>query len=179
MNFKESQKDMNSSYFGGATGVLASGLVWGIAALVGVMISSIASMYALFIGGMFIFPLSMIFSKLLKRSGAHSPDNVLKYLAIEGLGILFAGLLIAFVVAQIKPVLFYPIMLLVIGTRYLTFQTLYGLKTYWFLGAVLMVGGALCFILNLPFIVGAFIGSAVEILFALVLFNRSKEACRD
>ncbi len=176
MNFKESQKDMNSSYYGGATGVLASGLVWGVAGLVGVMVSNIASMYALFIGGMFIFPLSLLFSKLLKRSGAHSPRNALRYLAIEGLGILFAGLLIAFVVAQFNIMLFFPIMLLVIGTRYLTFQTLYGLKTYWLLGGVLIVGGALCFILNLSFIAGAFIGSAVEIAFALVLLNRSKVA---
>ena len=174
MDFKESQKDMNTSYFGGATGVLASGLVWGIAGIVGIAVSISASIGSLFIGGMFIFPLAILFSKLLKRSGQHAATNALKHLAIEGLGILFVGLFLAFVVAQLKLEFFYPIMLLVIGTRYLTFQTLYGLRTYWFLGGLLILAGAMALVFNLPFIAGAFIGSIIEIVFSFILFNRSK-----
>lgn len=174
MDFKESQKDMNKSYIGGATGVFASGLIWGVAGIVGIVASNTASIWALFIGGIFIFPLSILFSKLLKRSGQHAPSNVLKHLAIEGLGILFVGLFLAFVVAQIKLELFYPIMLLVIGTRYLTFQTLYGLRTYWFLGGLLILAGAIALVFNLPFIAGAFIGGIIEIVFSFILFNRSK-----
>ncbi len=173
MDFREFQKDMNRSYMGGATGVLASGLAWGVAGIFGIAISSSASMGALFIGGMFIFPLAIFFSKLLKRSGQHAPNNALKHLAIEGLGILFVGLFLAFVVAQLKLAFFYPIMLLVIGTRYLTFQTLYGLKTYWFLGGVLILAGAMALMFDLPFIAGAFIGSTIEIVFSFILFHRS------
>lgn len=174
MDFMQSQKDMNSSYVGGSTGAMASGLVWVMAGIVGITVSTIASMYTLFIGGMFIFPISVIFSKLLSASGKHSSDNVLRHLAVETLPILFAGLLIAFYVAQFKIELFFPIMLLAIGTRYFVFQTLYSLKEYWFLGALLVVAGIACPILELPFIIGAFIGGILEIAFAFIIFKKSK-----
>lgn len=174
MEFKESQKDMNTAYIGGATGVLASGFVWCIAGLVGLTVSNNASMAALFIGGTLIFPLSTLFSKILRHSGTHSSNNALRHLAIENLGILFAGLYIAFYVAQFNIALFFPIMLLVIGARYLMFHTLYGLKSYWALGVLLMMAGMLCSLFNLPFIVGAFIGGIIEILFSLVIFKQAK-----
>lgn len=174
MEFKESQEDMNISYYGGATGVLASGIIWCIAGLVGSVYSITASMVALFIGGMFIFPLSVLLSKGLKRTGKHAHNNALRHLAIESLGILFVGLFIAFSVAQFNTKLFYPIMLLIIGARYLIFQTLYGLKVYWFLGASLILAGFLSAILNFAFIYGAFIGGVIEILFSLVIFRQSK-----
>ena len=75
MIFTDAQKDMDYSYYGGATGVLVSGLIWCIAGLIGLTYSTQASMYALFIGGMFIFPLSMLMSKVLKRSGKHKPER--------------------------------------------------------------------------------------------------------
>lgn len=174
MDFKESQRDMNISYIGGATGVLASGLIWGIAGIVGILASNITSMLTLFVGGMLIFPLSILFSKILKRSGKHDANNILKHLAVENLGILFVGLFLAFVMAQINQVLFFPVMLLIIGARYLLFQSLYGLKSYWFLGALLILAGGICIMMNLPFITGAFAGSVIEIVFAFILYQRSK-----
>ncbi|MDQ7050784.1 MAG: hypothetical protein Q9M92_15130 [Enterobacterales bacterium] len=174
MDFIESQKDMSSSYLGGATGVLASGLVWLIAAVIGITISSVASMYALFIGGMFIFPLSIVFSKLLSAPGKHSSENALKHLALETLPPLFGGLLVAFYVAQFEMELFFPIMLLAIGARYFAFQTMYSLKEYWSLGTLLMAAGVACPILGLPFIIGAFAGGILEIAFALIIFKKSR-----
>jgi hypothetical protein len=50
MDFKESQNDMNTSYFGGAPGVLASGLVWGIAGIIGIAVSNSASIGTLLTG---------------------------------------------------------------------------------------------------------------------------------
>ena len=67
-------------------------------------------------------------------------------------------------------------MLLSIGARYLMFQTLYGLKSYWLLGGSLILAGALVLVLKLPFASGAFIGSAIEIGFSLVLFKQSIKA---
>lgn len=176
MDFSESQKDMNTAYYGGATGVLISGLVWCIAGAVGIWASNTASIAALFIGGTFIFPLSILLSKTLKRSGKHSEKNVLRHLAMEGLGILFIGLFLAYSIAQISVVLFYPIMLLMIGLRYLSFQTLYGIKTYWVLGGALIAAGFLGFMLQPPFIAGAFAGGVIELVFAFVLFKQSRHS---
>jgi len=73
----------------------------------------------LFFGGMLIHPLSMLLSKLLKRPAKHRSENPLAKLAIESLGLLLVGLFLAFTVAKLQPDLFYPIILLTIGSRYL------------------------------------------------------------
>lgn len=175
MNFIQSQQDMRSAYLDGASGVLASGLIWSLAALVGLYATPTASMATLFIGGMFIFPLGILFSKMCGATGRHSSANLLHKPALENLGILFGGLFIAFVMAQYNKALFYPVMLIVIGARYLTFQTLYGLKSYWLLGALLMVAGVVCTALSAPFLAGALLGATIEILFAGIIFKGYKK----
>lgn len=175
MNFKDAQNNMDDAYFGGSTGVLVSGIIWCIAATVAVFSTNLNSMMTLFFGGMFIFPLSMLFAKLLKRTGSHDSNNPLSKLAMETTIILFVGLFIAFTVAQNQVTWFYPVMLLSIGVRYLMFQTLYGNKLYWILGATLMLAGALCLIFNCAFITGAFAGGLIEIAFSIILFNGAKK----
>lgn len=174
MKFEDAQKDMNFSYFGGGTGVLVSGLVWCIAGSVALLYSNQLSMLTLFFGGMFIHPLATLLSKSLKRSGNHDPKNPLGKLALESTIILFVGLFLAFYIAKLQVEWFYPIMLMIIGVRYLVFNTLYGIKTYWILGILLMLSGMLCILLNANFVIGAFIGGVTEILFALVIFSQSK-----
>ncbi len=174
MKFEEAQKDMHFSYFGGGTGVLVSGLVWCLAGLVALLYSNQSSMLTLFFGGMFIHPLAMLLSKILKRPGNHNPKNPLGKLALESTIILFVGLFLAFYVAKLQVEWFYPIMLMIIGVRYLVFNTLYGAKIYWVLGALLIFSGMLCILLGANFVIGAFIGGATEIVFALVILNQSK-----
>ncbi|MFQ3195551.1 MAG: hypothetical protein ACI9N3_002385 [Colwellia sp.] len=174
MKFEEAQKDMDSSYFGGGTGVLVSGIVWVFAGFIAILHSNQTSMLTLFIGGMFIHPLAMLLSKVLKRSGNHNPKNPLGKLALESTIILFVGLFLAFYVAKLHVEWFYPIMLMAIGVRYLIFNTLYGAKIYWVLGAILMLSGMSCILLGANFIIGAFIGGLTEIIFSLVILNKSK-----
>ena len=174
MTFDDAQKDMNYAYYGGSTGALVSGIVWCLAGYMAMASGQNASMITLFIGGMFIFPLSMVLSKLLKRPGNHSSDNPLGKLALESTVILFFGLFLAFYISTLIAEWFYPIMLLTIGVRYLVFNTLYGNRTYWLLGAVLMAAGALCLVLGASFYAGAFIGGAIEILFGLIILFQSK-----
>ncbi|TDR20714.1 DUF7010 family protein [Marinicella litoralis] len=174
MKFEDAQKDMNFSYYGGGTGVLVSGIVWSLAGLVALLHTEVASMLTLFIGGMFIFPAGMLIAKMLKRPGKHLPQNPLGKLAIESTLILFVGLFLAYCVARLKIEWFYPIMLLTIGVRYLVFNTLYQLKTYWLLGVILMVSGMLCILLDADFMLGAFIGGITEIIFSFIILQQSK-----
>jgi len=174
MKFETAQRDMNFSYFGGGAGVFASGLVWCAAGFTTLFYSNQTSMLVLFFGGMFIHPLGILLSKLLRRPGTHKPENPLGKLALESTVIIFVGLFLAFYVGQQKMEWFYPIMLLAIGVRYLIFNTLYGIKTYWLLGACLMISGALCIVLEAGFMLGAFVGGVTEILFAIIILNQSK-----
>jgi hypothetical protein len=83
-------------------------------------------------------------------------------------------LFLAFYVAKLQVEWFYPIMLMIIGARYLVFNTLYGIKTYWVLGGLLMLTGMLCILLGANFIIGAFVGGVTEIVFSLVIFMQTK-----
>jgi hypothetical protein len=174
MTFEQAQGDMNKSYYGGAPGVLVSGLVWLIAGSVAFLHSNQASMLTLFFGGMFIHPLAMLLSKALKRSGNHQPNNPLGKLALESTIILFVGLFIAFFVAKLQADWFYPIMLMAIGVRYLSFNTLYGNKVYWLLGAALMLSGMFCMLIKAHFLIGAFIGGVIEVIFSCIIIYQSK-----
>ena len=174
MKFEDAQNDMNFSYFGGAAGVLVSGLVWCVAGLVALLYSYQSSMLTLFFGGMLIHPLAMLLSKILKRSGNHDPKNPLGKLALESTIILLVGLFLAFYVAKLQVEWFYPIMLMIIGVRYLAFNTLYGIRTYCGLGALLIFSGMSCIFLGANFVIGAFVGGILEIIFSLVIFTQSK-----
>jgi hypothetical protein len=176
MTFEDAQQEMKLSYFGGAAGVLVSGIIWGIAALVALRYSNQASMLTLFFGGMFIHPLAILLSKALKRSGAHDPNNPLGKLALESTIILFVGLFLAFYVAKLQVEWFYPILLLIIGGRYLVFNTLYGLKIYWMLGALLICSGIFCILTSADFAIGAIMGGLIEIVFSLVIFHQAKSS---
>jgi hypothetical protein len=169
MNIKQSQKDMRFAYINGAPGMFVSGVVWLISGVISYQVSPQASILALFIGGMFIHPLSMLIAKASKRPGNHTKGNPLAPLAIESTFLLFIGLFIAFSAFQLKPELFFPIMLMIIGGRYLLFQSMYGLKLYWFVGAALALSGMLCILLNAEFTLGAFIGAGIEIIVAILI----------
>jgi len=129
---------------------------------------------ALFVGGMFIFPLSIVISKVMGRTGAHSKSNPLNGLALESTFMMLVCLPIAYVVFLYNAQLFFPAMMLIIGARYLTFSTLYGLRTYWICGASLIIAGFLAAVFKAPFNVGAFVGSGLELLFSIIIFTQTK-----
>jgi hypothetical protein len=67
-------------------------------------------------------------------------------------------------------------MLLVIGSRYLAFQTLFGHRIYWICGAVLIAAGYLGASARLSPATIAFAGSSIEAAFALILLLRNGAA---
>lgn len=170
---------MRQGYIFGAPGALVSGLIWIIAGIIAWFHSFEISILALFFGGMVIFPVSAILSKRINPSYALHKSNPFTRLALEGTILLFVGLLIAFTLSKSHPHLFYPIMLLIIGARYLTFQTLYGLKIYWVLGGVLLAVGCgyILWFSPQPYIAALF-GGGSEILFSVYLFKAYKTAIK-
>jgi len=176
MTLLDAQADMRRGYFGGGPGVIVSGTVWLIAGIVALVISEQASVFALFIGGMAIYPLGTVIAKGLGRTGNHSSGNPLAPLAIETTVLLFIGIFIAFVVVQIQSSWFFPIMMLIIGGRYLMFQSIYGMHLYWVVGALLIAAGAALLFFDAPFATGAFIGGSIEIVFSLVIFMMMRRA---
>ncbi len=176
MDMRDAQKQMRFAFVSGAPGALVSGLVWIIAGLIAKFHSFQFSILALFFGGMLIHPLSILISSQVNKSKTDTKDNPFVKLALEGTIFLFVGLFIAFTLSRSRPELFYPIMLLIIGARHLTFQTIYGLKTYWILGGVLLALGVF-FVQQstIPTYLVAMAGGIVEVLFAFYLFKGNKK----
>lgn len=166
----DAQRDMRFGYYMGAPGILASGLVWLIAGLVALVVSPEGAVLALFMGGMFIHPAGVMLAKLLGRPGGHSRGNPLGMLALEATVLLLLCLPVAYVVSLHRVEWFFPAMLLIIGGRYLTFATLYGLRVYWALGGVLAVTAIVLVATRMPPVTGAFAGGIVELAFAIGLF---------
>lgn len=161
----ELQKDMRTAYVGGGTGVLVSSIVWFVSGIVAVYSTKEMSLLTFFLGGTLIYPLGILSTKLFNRTGKHQKNNPLAFLAFESTAILFIGLFMAYWIFQIEKQWFFPIMLMIIGARYLVFQSIYGMKVYWILGIVLAVAGMLCLISDQPFHIGGILGGTVEIVF--------------
>lgn len=175
MNFENAQKDMCESYLSGSAGIFISGIVWLLAGSTSIFFSEHISILIFFFGGMLIHPLSILFSKIFNRTGKHQDGNPLGKLALESTLLLFIGLFIAYSVFQINTNWFYPIMLLTIGVRYVIFQTIYGIKTYWLLGLVLIIAGIVSIITNQPFHTSAIIGGIIELIFAMIIFKQNQD----
>ncbi len=165
---------MRHAYLGGAPGLGASAVVWLLAGVLTVLRDPKAGMLALVIGGMSIHPLAVLACRLLGRPGAHRKENSLAPLALESTAILLLGVFLAFVLSGFRVELFFPVMLIVIGGRYLTFQTLYGWRTYWFCGIILAVLGVFAAMFGFPVVVSVFGGALIEAAFALLVFARAR-----
>lgn len=182
MNIAEAQRDMRYAYYGGAPGLLASATAWLVAGLFAAVSSPGAAVAALLVGGMLIYPLAVLLAKALGRPGSHTPGNPLGALALEGTFSLLLAIPLAYVVSRYRVAWFFPAMLLLIGGRYLTFATLYGMRLYWACGAALALVGFLVVLFRAPVFTGAFAGALVEYVFAAVAFavvRRTRQASAE
>ncbi|MDB5951470.1 MAG: hypothetical protein JWR65_3325 [Massilia sp.] len=167
------------AYLGGAPGVLASALAWFTAACVAMYGTAQKAVLALFAGGMMIHPLGVLISKGLGRPGAHVKGNPLGNLALEGTVWMLLGLVLAYGLSLWRIDMFFPAMLLIIGGRYLTFATVYGMRIYWACGVALAAAG---FLLSANFASpanGAFVGSAIELVFAVTIYVIDRSRLRS
>lgn len=178
MTIIEAQEDLRKSYYAGAPGAFASGIVWLTAGITALVSTEQMSVLIFFFGGMLIHPVGIMLSKALKRSGKHIKENPLSFLALESTFLLFIGLFIAFLLLQVRPIWFFPIMLLIIGGRYLIFCTIYGMRIYWAFGLTLILSGFAGFLLNTPFYLMALIGGIIEILFSFIIFYLEKRKAK-
>ncbi len=167
----EAQADMRLAYRNGAPGIFCSGSVWCLAGIVAWSVSPIAGIITLVAGGTLIFPASLLLCRIMGCSGKHQSANPLAPLAIAGTIWMLMCIPIAGGAAFYDIRWFFPAMLLVIGSRYFTFTTLYGKSMYWLFGAVLIASGFLCAGLSLEVYLSALIGGIVELVFGVVMLR--------
>lgn len=174
----DGQREMRLAYYGGAPGMLTSAAAWLVAGIIAYRVAPTNGIWALFIGGALIHPVSRVMSKVLGRSATHSAGNPLGALALATTVWLVVSLPLAYVVSRYHIEWFFPAMLFVIGGRYLTFATIFGTRLYWFVGATLIVAGYALGRADAPPGTSAFVGAAVEAAFAAALFTSARREPR-
>lgn len=168
------QADMRHAYCGGATGLLASSMVWLAAAVVAMRGAPQTAVWTLLAGGVAIHPAAMLLARLLGRPGTHRKGNPLARLAGASTVWLIAGLPLAYAASRLHVEWFFPAMLLVIGSRYLAFETLYGLRAYLACGLALLVAGLGLGRLSVDPALAAAAGAVIEAAFAGVVLLQDR-----
>jgi hypothetical protein len=174
ISFDQAQADMRNAYASGGPGVLVSGSVWLAAAVVAAQVSAAAAVWALLIGGMLIHPLGLGVLKLMGKTAAHRPENPLGRLALEGTLFMLLCIPLAYVLSLHQTEWFFQAMLLIIGGRYFTFATLYGIRVYWILGGALAVTGWGLFSLKTGAASTLLAGAAIELVFGAAIVWRGR-----
>lgn len=141
MEIKQAQADVRRVYRGGALGPLVSAVVWGIASAVFQWASPVAAMAVLFFGGMLIFPLASLGLKLAGGQASLPKGHPSIGLAMQSAFTVPIGLLLALALGSVDARLFFPAAAIIVGGHYLTFISLYGMKEYAVLAALLVVLG--------------------------------------
>jgi len=169
MQVEEAQREVRTVYLGGFVGQLVSGGLWLLSAALSTWVAPARGILVLVVGGMFIFPLTMLFLRLAGRRATLSKENPLGSLAMQ----------IAFTIPLTLPVVagatlyrlewFYPAVMIIVGAHYLPFIFLYGMWQFGGLAAVLIgTGAALGFSSKGSFSLGGWIAAGMLLLFAFI-----------
>lgn len=170
MDMSAAQQDMRRGYLSGAPGILASSLAWFAATYVAWQMSPEQAVWVLFVGGMLIYPVGLVIAKICGASGDFSKGNALGGLAIATTFWLIFSLPLAYVASLQMIEWFFPAMLLIIGGRYLTFATIYGMRLFWALGLALAGAGFLLGFAAMTPMLSALAGASIELVFAIAAF---------
>ena len=149
MDISDAQRDVRTVFVGGFAGQLVSGAVWLVSAALATWHSQRAAIEVLVFGGVFIFPLTLLLLRLMGR-----PSGLPKGHPMNAL-----GMQVAFLVPLSLPLIgaatlyrqnwFYPAFMIVVGSHYLPFIFLYGMRQFGILAASL-IGAGIAIALYLP-----------------------------
>jgi hypothetical protein len=164
-----SQKEMRSAFLGGFAGQLVSGLIWLGASAVSVFVSQNYAMVFLFLGSMGIFPLTQLLLHLMGRSARVPDGNGLWALGSQVAFTVPINFLLVGAVILYRPLWFFPAAMIVVGSHYLPFITLYGMKMFGIL-AVLFISSGVGLALYGPatFSLGGWLTGVILIVFAFL-----------
>lgn len=137
----DAQRDLQRAYVGGGPGAVISGVVWLAAAVIAGARGTGAGFVALFFGGMLIFPLSKLVSRLVFQRADEAAGNPFGRMVAESTAALVAGLFVAWLMLALRPELSFAVAAMAIGTRYALFQTAYGDRRYWVLAGLVSAVG--------------------------------------
>jgi hypothetical protein len=170
MQIHEAQRDVRLVYVGGFFGQLVSGGLWLSAAAVGTFSSSTVAIAILLLGGILIFPMTMVCLRLAGRPASLPAGHPMAGLATQIAFTVPLGLLVALAVTGYRLEWFFPAAMVIVVAHYLPFVFLYGMRLYAALAGILAFGGVgLALWGQGSFSLGAWITGLVLVTFAFLL----------
>ena len=180
MTVRDAQRDLRRAFVGGGPGVFVSALVWFAAAVVEHSEGIGPAFAVLFFGGMLIFPLATLASRLLFKREKEASDNPLGAIGLESTIAMIGGLFAAWLFLPFQPAYVFPIAAIAVGTHYAVFKTVYGDALFWVLGGLITIIGLLSIFEFVPIPGGPILAvSVIELLFAVLLTMRGSRTERS
>jgi len=165
----DAQRDMRIGLMGGFMGQLVSAGLWFASAALATWGSERWAIGFLVVAGFFIFPLTKLGLMLIGHRAKVSRDNPFNALGMQTAFVLPLCLLVVAAAALYRIEWFYPAFMIVLGAHYLPFVTLYGMRMFYALAALLVGAGVvLALYVTMPFSTGAWFTAAVLLVFALL-----------
>jgi hypothetical protein len=141
MLIEEAQAEVRRVYRGGLVGQAVSGILWMTSAGFATWRGSKSAMVILVVGGFAIYPVTALTLRLSGRPAALGPANPFRFLAIQAAFVLPLSMPLVAPVVAYRPGWFYPAMMILLGAHYLPFATLYGMRSFLALAAILVSSG--------------------------------------
>ncbi len=173
MTIRDAQQDIRRAFVGGGPGVFVSALVWFAAAAVERSQGVPTAFAVLFFGGMLIFPLATVSSRLFFRRKKEAADNPLGMTALESTIAMIGGLFAAWLFLPLRPDYVFPLAAIAVGTHYAVFKTVYGDALFWLLGALITALGLLAIFRVVPIPGGLILAvGVIELIISVLLTMR-------
>ena len=169
MQIEQAQREVRQAYLGGFAGQLVSSLLWLVSAALSTWVSKRDGVGFLAIAGMAIYPLTLLVLRAMGHAVRLPRNHAMNGLAMQVAFMLPLNLPLVFAAAYYHHTWFYPALMVALGTHYLPFVFLYGMRMFAFLAGLLIVPGVLLG-LYLPgsFAAGAWWSAGVLLMFAVV-----------
>ena len=172
MHIHDAQREVRTVYIGGFWGQLVTSVIWLASAALGTWATPKTSILAIVIAGFFIFPLTQLLLRLSGRPASVSKENPFHWLGMQVALVLPFSMLLLFPVALYHLNWFFPALMILVGAHYLPFATLYGMRMFLFLAAILIAAGVVVALyFSRTFSLGAWIAGFV--LFGFAWLGRS------
>ena len=167
MDIKDAQRESRSVYIGGFWGQLVSSVIWLASAALGTWATPKASILTAVIAGFFIFPLTQMLLRLSGRRASLSKENPFNGLGMQVALVLPFSMLLLVPVALYNLNWFFPALMILLGAHYLPFGTLYGMRMFIVLAAILIAEGyVISQFFSGTFSLGAWVGGITLFVFA-------------
>jgi len=169
MQVADAQSEVRRVFMGGFPGQLVSALLWFASAALSTWMSTRIGIVVLVAGGFFIFPTTVLLLRAMGRPSGLSRTNPLGQLAMQVAFTLPFNLPLVAAATLHRRDWFYPALMIVLGSHYLPFAFLYGMREFFGLGLVLILAGwALGAYVPAPYAAGAWFTGALLFGFAFL-----------